>query len=136
MSEVQKAWNAPGHGRDDCARRQLGRGPAEPLSLILPDELFERIAERAAAIAADMLGRTAPASPYLTVSEAADYLRSKPQRVYDLLSAGQLSRYKDGRRVLVSRAELDNYLAAGGSNRVAPALPRDAPTRIVRRLAA
>lgn len=50
-------------------------------------------------------------SSYLTVEEAAAYLRAKPQRVYDLLSDGRLSRVKDGSRVLVARAELDAYLA-------------------------
>jgi excisionase family DNA binding protein len=72
--------------------------------------------------------------PYLTVAEAAAYLRAKPQRVYDLLSARQLSRHKDGRRVLISRAELDNYLAGIGSSRVAPALPPISQGRLRRGL--
>lgn len=59
-------------------------------------------------------------SPYLSVAEAADYLRCKPQRVYDLLSARRLTKYKDGSRPLVLRQELDDYL----SGRVAPTLLR------------
>ena len=46
----------------------------------------------------------------LTVPEAAKRLRAKPQRVYDLLSDGRLTRHKDGSRVLVDRRELDAYL--------------------------
>jgi excisionase family DNA binding protein len=51
-----------------------------------------------------------PARRYLTVPEAAECLRAKPQRVYDLLSDGRLTRHRDGARVLVSRDELDRYL--------------------------
>jgi excisionase family DNA binding protein len=60
---------------------------------------------------------------FLSVAEAADVLRAKPQRVYDLLSAHRLPRYKDGSRVLVRRADLDEYLA-NCRRRVAPRLPR------------
>jgi excisionase family DNA binding protein len=70
------------------------------------------------------------ASPFLSVPEAAEYLRSSRQRVYDLLSAGRLTRRKDGSRVLVERAELDRYLAGGGANGVAPALPPAARSRM------
>lgn len=48
--------------------------------------------------------------PYLSVTEAPAYLRCKRQRVYDLLSAGTLTRVKDGSRTLVSRAEIENHL--------------------------
>jgi excisionase family DNA binding protein len=66
----------------------------------------------------------------LSVEEAAEHLRAKRQRVYDLLSARRLTRYKDGKRVLVSRAELDAYLAGTGSSRIAPALPPDRQSRL------
>jgi excisionase family DNA binding protein len=46
----------------------------------------------------------------MTVPEAAEFLRCRRQRVDDLLSSGRLRRYKDGRRTLVSRAELEEYL--------------------------
>lgn len=57
------------------------------------------------------------ASPYLTVGEAACYLRCSRQRVYDLLSSGRLRRYKDGSRVLIAREDLERYLAGEGSTR-------------------
>jgi len=85
-----------------------------------PEELVDRIAERAAEIMRrETLGKDPcrdansegwGSSPYLTVAEAADYLRAKPQRVYDLLSARRLTRHHDGRRVLVSRAEVEEHL--------------------------
>jgi excisionase family DNA binding protein len=51
-------------------------------------------------------------SPYMTTEEAAEYLRCDRQRVYDLLSQRRLTRIKEGSRTLVSRAELEQYLAA------------------------
>lgn len=78
------------------------------------------------AIAAALPEHERGRSQYLTVAEAAEHLRAKPQRVYDLLSARRLSRYKDGRRVLVARVELDEHLAREARSPVAPGLP---PTR-------
>jgi excisionase family DNA binding protein len=81
------------------------------LAFTIPDELVEAIAERVAA----MLEERAPVldgSPWLTVDEAADYLRCSRQRIYDLRSAGRLNRHKDGSRVLVSRTELERLVAS------------------------
>jgi excisionase family DNA binding protein len=50
------------------------------------------------------------ASPYMTVVEAAAYLRCDRQRIDDLLSQRRLTRHKDGTRTLVSRAELEHYV--------------------------
>jgi excisionase family DNA binding protein len=81
------------------------------LSLPLPPEIVDAIAARAAAIALERLRGEREAPPrLLTVDEAAAVLRAKPQRVYDLLSDGRLTRRRDGRRVLVDRQELDAYL--------------------------
>jgi excisionase family DNA binding protein len=52
-------------------------------------------------------------SPYLTTREAAEFLRCKPQRIHDLLSARRLTRIKEGRRTLVLRAELEGLLGVG-----------------------
>lgn len=57
--------------------------------------------------------RETAVSPYLSVGEAAELLRCRPQRVYDLLSRRRISRFKDGSRVLVSRSELEAYLNDG-----------------------
>jgi excisionase family DNA binding protein len=76
--------------------------------LEFPEELVEEIVER-------VLERLPTASEFLTPTEAAELLRAKPQRVYDLLSSGRLTRHKDGSRVLVSRAELVAHLLPQGS---------------------
>ena len=82
--------------------------------LELPDGVIEAIAARAAAIVLERLeADQAPASPYLTVAEAAEYARCSRQRIYDLVSSRRLRRYKDGSRVLVRRDELDVYVERG-----------------------
>jgi excisionase family DNA binding protein len=90
---------------------------AGELTLTLPpellDELVQRVADelevRGAARRADESRR------WLTIPEAAEYLRCKPQRVYNLRSAGRLSRYGDGGRALVDRRELDRLVEDAGS---------------------
>ena len=54
-----------------------------------------------------------PGSKYATVAEAAELIRARPQRVYDLLSSGRLRRCHDGRRVLIERAESERYVEEG-----------------------
>src|SRR5262249_19127834 len=79
-------------------------------------EVVEAVAERAAVIVLEQLAApTSAESEFLTVSEAAAVLRCKPQRIYDLLSAGRLTRYKDGSRVLVRRADLVAHLMPTGA---------------------
>lgn len=69
------------------------------------EELAELLAPRLA-------GRVAPPprSPWLDAGEAAEYLRCAKQRIYDLVSAGQLEPRRDGRRVLFHTDHLDAYL--------------------------
>jgi excisionase family DNA binding protein len=130
------AWPREGTRSRDTSPGGGGTA-AEPLTLAIPDVLAERIAERAAEIALERLrGEAGVRSPYLTVPEAAEYLRAKPQRVYDLLSSRRLTRYRDGRRVLVSRAELDAYLAENGSRPVAPTWPPRPGSRMGKGVAA
>jgi excisionase family DNA binding protein len=91
---------------------------------IAPDSveaLVEEVVRRVIA----RLPPPAQESPYLSVQEAAACLRAPRSRVYDLLSAGRLSRFKDGARVLVSRAEIEAHLAGA---MVSPAARRRAAT--------
>jgi excisionase family DNA binding protein len=71
-----------------------------------------RIAQRVVALLRGEPGERAPGStsPYLTVPEAAAYLRCKRQRVDDLLSQRVLTRIKEGGRTLVARAEIEAHL--------------------------
>ncbi|HEY3971129.1 MAG TPA: helix-turn-helix domain-containing protein, partial [Solirubrobacteraceae bacterium] len=53
----------------------------------------------------------APAvSPWLNVAEAAERLRCRKDRIYDLISLGKLHPRRDGRRVLLHRDDLDSYV--------------------------
>lgn len=49
---------------------------------------------------------------YMSVAEAAEYLRCKRNRVYDLVAQKRVPSYRDGTRVLLKRDELDRYLAS------------------------
>jgi len=74
---------------------------------------YSALVEAVAARVLEHLGaREAPTQhpEYLTVSEAAEVIRAKPQRSNDLVSAGRLSRVKHGGRLLVRRDELEAYL--------------------------
>ena len=85
-------------------------GTSEPLSLQVPDALVEAIARR---VVDRLLAEVQPAepSPYLTVDEAAGFLRcSGKQRIYDLVNDGQLTPVRDGRRLLFSRQALTEYV--------------------------
>jgi excisionase family DNA binding protein len=103
------------------------------LSVELSAEQIEQIAKRAA----EMAAQVAPAvnqSPYLSVAEAAAFLRTRRQRIDDLLSEGLLTHIKDGNRTLIARDELAAYLR--GETRPPRAQPRDglvADDAVVRR---
>jgi len=79
-----------------------------PLSLPFPDELLERIAERAADLLEER--QRPPAPEMLSVGETADLLRCKPQRIYDLVSQHRLPCLRDGSRLLFRRDDVREYL--------------------------
>jgi excisionase family DNA binding protein len=90
-----------------------GDQAAQTLTIALPDQLAEAIAQRAAVLVLEHLRKTSSEdSPLMTIPEAAAYLRCKRQRIDDLLSARRLTRHKDGRRTLISRSELENHVSA------------------------
>jgi excisionase family DNA binding protein len=72
----------------------------------------ELLNEIAALVAARLepTTNTRQLSDWLTTEEAADYLRCKTRRIYDLTSQGRLTAVKDGSRNLYERAELDRHL--------------------------
>lgn len=77
------------------------------LTVRLSDEQLEEIAARAAAmVQPDGL----ELSPWLNVGEAAERLRCRRDRIYDLIAVGKLTPRRDGRRVLLHRDELDQYV--------------------------
>lgn len=68
------------------------------------DRLASRLRSRLGSRAVD------PGRLY-TAKEAALELRCPAQRIYDLARSGQLEVRRDGRRILVTRAELDRRLS-------------------------
>jgi excisionase family DNA binding protein len=93
-----------------------------PLTLQLSNVQVSLPGEAISALAA-ILARHLPApeqsdpSPFLTVAEAAVYLRASRQRVYDLLSSRRLPRHRDCARVLIRRADLEAYVGQPGVER-------------------
>jgi hypothetical protein len=90
----------------------LRLGSSSPFSLLL-DEAIERLAERVADLLEERerprAGKAVP--ELLRVAEAAEMLRCKPQRVYDLRSAGRLPRTTEGGRAVVRRSDLERLVA-------------------------
>lgn len=84
------------------------------LTLDLPPELVEQIAERAAELVAERAG-DGEADRWLTVAEAAEYLRCSTGRIYQLVSARRIPYSKDGSRTLFRRSELDRWVEQGGA---------------------
>jgi excisionase family DNA binding protein len=82
-------------------------------TLTLPGEAVDALAELVASRTASLDGAKTP-SPYMTIPEAAEYLRCSRQRIDDLLSQGRLTRHKEGRRTLVRRDELERHLGVIG----------------------
>jgi excisionase family DNA binding protein len=66
--------------------------------------------ERVAAALAEQAAAAPAPSPYLSVVEAAEYLRCPRQRIDDLLSSRRLTRMKDGSRTLLLREEIEQHL--------------------------
>lgn len=83
------------------------------LTLGVPDELVEAVAQRAAELVAD---RQAP-SPWLDVKGAAEYLACPTSRVYALTSASRIPHHRDGSRLLFRSDELDRWVRDGGARR-------------------
>jgi len=87
---------------------------------VLLDELVEqlatRIAEQLHQLQRQTVRELAPAqrSPWLNISDAADYLRWPKQRLYKLTASGGIPHYKHEGRLLFHRDELDQWLRSNG----------------------
>ncbi len=76
-------------------------------SLHLPDATVNALIERITARVRKELERT---EPYMTPDEAGTYMGGDRRRIYDLIAAKKLPSYRDGRKVLVRRSDIDTYL--------------------------
>lgn len=86
------------------------------LSLDLPPDLIDAIAERVAAILAE---RQEPAEDgWLRGAESiAAYIGAPRSRVYALTSAKRIPVHHDGAALIARRSELDTWLREGGGRR-------------------
>lgn len=83
---------------------------APTIALALDDQALEEIARRVAALL------PAPAvDPLYSVAEAAEYLRCKRQRIYDLHAQGRVSACRDGARLLFRKSVLDAFVEGQAS---------------------
>jgi len=80
-------------------------------SVTIPPEVVEEIARRAVQIVLQNI--PSPPGPWLTTTETAEYLRCKPQRVYNLVAEGRLQVRKDGSRSLYHVSDIDEMLLGG-----------------------
>lgn len=85
---------------------------SSPLLDVLLAELDEQQLRRLAVRLAPYLAEAGPAPhELLTADEAAVLLRCKRKRLYELVQRGSLPAQRDGARLLIRRADLDDYLA-------------------------
>ena len=80
--------------------------------------LEQLVDERVQAALADNGGTAS--SPWLTVSEAAEYLRTSERTVQRLVKRGRIRTSAVGRRRLLHRDDLDAYMQATTDEVVAP----------------
>jgi Helix-turn-helix domain len=76
---------------------------------MLLDELVERVADRVVRRLEAL--PTSQAGDLLSIAEAAELLRCKPQRLYDLRSAGRLPRTVEGGRAVVRRSDIERLVS-------------------------
>lgn len=102
-------------GQPTGARAANGRpplpSPVRPSLTLDLDGLVEQVAQRTAELLAERTPVDADAAPaYLSVEEAAEYLACPRSRIYDLVSRREVRHFRDGRRLLFRRLDLDDAL--------------------------
>ncbi|MGH2741824.1 MAG: helix-turn-helix domain-containing protein [Thermoleophilaceae bacterium] len=97
------------HGGEAAADR------AEVLSLVIPRDVVESVAARAAELLEAR--RVSEVEPWIAVGDAAAHLACPRSRIYALVSARRIPHRKDGSRLLFRRSDLDAWLADGGGVR-------------------
>ena len=104
----------PSRGRDLFGAEER---PNAGIGLSVPDELLDALADRVAARVLAAADRSAPAgSTWLDVTDAAEYLRCKPKRLYDLCSQRRVPVHREGSRLLFRRDELDEWITSGAAD--------------------
>ena len=94
---------------------------SEPFALTLPPEALEAIAQRAAELVLEQLGQdNGSSSPWLSLAEAAEYLRVSERQLQRLVARGKVRSSTIGRRRLLHRDDLDQ---AAAREETAPTAP-------------
>ena len=83
---------------------------SEPFALSIPPALIDAIARSIAGRLTTESNPTMTASPYMTVVEAAEYLRWPKERIYKLTAARAIPHHKHEGRILLRRDALDAWL--------------------------
>jgi excisionase family DNA binding protein len=86
------------------------------VTLGLPEDVVEVIAQRVAAILAEQLAAPVDTG-YTDVDGAAEFLACGKSRIYTMVSTGRLPHHRDGSRLLFDRGELRDYVRSGGAKR-------------------
>jgi excisionase family DNA binding protein len=81
------------------------------------DRLAEVLAPRLTALVAQRSSVSGRQAAWLDVDGAAQRLACPKSRIYALVSAKRIPRYKDGSRLLFRPEELDAWVRAGGAKR-------------------
>jgi excisionase family DNA binding protein len=84
------------------------------LTVSVPDELLEALAERLAELVNERLQAPRPASPWLDFEAALEYLRFSRDQLYKLTAARAIPfrKKRGGQALLFHRDELDRWLQA------------------------
>jgi excisionase family DNA binding protein len=80
------------------------------LPVLIPLEVIGMLAAEIAKMIAVGAEGAAHATTYMTVTEAAEYLRWPQERIYKLTAAGAIPHLKHNGRLLFRREELDRWL--------------------------
>lgn len=89
-----------------------GERPGHELTLLLPDELLEGLAERVAGLLSEQDAAAPVESPWLDFEAARAYLRFSRDQLYKLTAARAIPfrKKRDGHGLLFHRDELDQWL--------------------------
>ncbi|MGH2935977.1 MAG: helix-turn-helix domain-containing protein [Gaiellaceae bacterium] len=95
--------------------RDVGLAAAS-LTIELPAEVLEHVIEEVARRLREEMTTAASKQETFNTKEAAEFLRTSEQRIYDLVSQRRLRpEFKDGTKNIFQRSELEAYLRAEGS---------------------
>ena len=97
------------------------------VSLPVPVELLDALAERVAGLVVAQLAAPSPSAEWLDVAGAADHLCCKPRRLHDLVSQGRVPHYREGGRLVFRRSELDEWITSGRASDTRVTPPADRP---------